>query len=66
MGLLSSESMQISAQRVDEFKSLYKARFGVELSQEEASESASRFMRLVEAVYSVPVNENEKDLWTSH
>ena len=48
--------MQITTQRLAEFKDLYRARFGVELCQGEALESASQFLRLVEIVSK---NENE-------
>ncbi|MDE2233168.1 MAG: hypothetical protein KGJ90_03455 [Patescibacteria group bacterium] len=36
---------------IDEFKKLYKARFGVDLTNEEASFRANNLVNLYEAVY---------------
>lgn len=51
--------MQISAQRIDEFRTLYRAEFGVALGREEAKEAGISIVRLVRAVYGSPSNENE-------
>jgi hypothetical protein len=39
---------------IDEFKKLYKARFKVDLSDEEASLRANNLVNLYEAVYCTP------------
>jgi len=39
---------------IEEFKKLYKDRFGVELSDEEASRRANNLVNLYKAVYSEP------------
>jgi len=39
---------------IDEFKKLYKARFKVDLSDEEASLRANNLVNLYEAVYGTP------------
>lgn len=51
--------MQISGQRLDEFITLYRAEFGVELDREEAREAGITIVRLVKAVYGPSGNENE-------
>jgi len=39
---------------IEEFKKLYKNRFGIELSDEEASRRANNLVNLYKAVYSEP------------
>jgi predicted protein tyrosine phosphatase len=43
--------MQITAKQVKEFKTLYKERFGEELSDTEAREQARDLLQLVDATY---------------
>lgn len=52
-------AMQISDQRLDEFRTLYRAEFGVDLGREEAREAGITVVRLVRAVYGPSENENE-------
>ena len=44
---------------IDEFKKLYKARFGVDLSNEEAAFRANNLVNLYEAVYGVSIGKSE-------
>ena len=48
---MEANTMQIPAQRLDEFIALYRTEFGVALSRQEAQEAAITIVRLVEAVY---------------
>ena len=51
--------MQISDQKLEEFRTLYMAEFGVDLGREEALEAGITIVRLVKAVYEPSGNENE-------
>ena len=50
--------MQISKERLNEFKRIYKKRFKKELSDNEALEKAIKLSRLVEIIYK-PMTESE-------
>jgi len=44
-------SMKLSKKALDEFKAIYKAEYGVELSDGEALDKGIRLLRLFKAVY---------------
>ena len=46
---------------IDEFKKLYKARFKVDLSDEEASLRANNLVNLYEAVYSASCSKQNEE-----
>lgn len=43
--------MKLSKKALDEFKAIYKAEYGVELSDSEALDKGIRLLRLFKAVY---------------
>ncbi|OHB23819.1 MAG: hypothetical protein A3J67_03045 [Parcubacteria group bacterium RIFCSPHIGHO2_02_FULL_48_10b] len=43
--------MRLSAKAIDEFKQLYKEKYGEELTDLVASEAANRLVRMIEIVY---------------
>jgi hypothetical protein len=43
--------MMISEKALKEFKAIYKKKFSIELSDQEALESATKLLKLVEIVY---------------
>lgn len=53
--------MMISDERVQEFKMLYKNRFGKELSDAEAREKASALVRFLKIIYK-PMTKREFDI----
>lgn len=48
----------ISKERLEEFKRIYKKKFGKELSNQEALEKATKLLRMVELVYKPITKEN--------
>ncbi len=49
---------------IEEYKQIYKARFGIELSDEEASFRANNFVNLYKAVYeqdSLDIGQDKKE-----
>lgn len=52
--------MMISNERVQEFKKLYKNRFGVELSDAKAREKSSALVRFLKIIYK-PMTKEEFD-----
>jgi len=50
--------MQIPEEHLNKFKKLYKKQFGIELSDSEALDKATKLIRLVEIVYK-PMTEEE-------
>ena len=48
----------LSYEQITEFQTLYKNRFGKEISREEAYEQGAKLMRLVELIYK-PMTETE-------
>jgi hypothetical protein len=49
--------MKIDDKKIKEFQEMYKARFGISLSKEEAVEIGLRFLNLVEQIYR-PIHKN--------
>lgn len=47
--------MFISEKQIAEFQSLYKKRFGVDISREEAYEKGASLVRLLKLIYKYPV-----------
>ncbi len=52
--------MIISKERLDEFKRIWKRKFGEDISDEKAQESGSKLIQLVEAIYK-PMTQKEYD-----
>ncbi len=48
----------LSDEQITKFQTLYKSRFGKEISQEEAYEQGAKLIRLVELIYK-PITETE-------
>ena len=55
--------MQLSTEALEQFKKMYKERYEIQLSDEEAIEFGSRLIKLVKAVYGnrIPVIDKCKD-----
>ena len=53
-------SIQLSDKDLDEFRRLYKRRFGKEISREEAREQGSSLLRMMKVVYK-PVTQKQVD-----
>jgi len=43
--------MQLSKEAIEEFKQIYKAEFGEEISDQEATEKAIRLINLIRVIY---------------
>lgn len=41
----------LKKQQIEEFRKLYKSRFGVEISKEEAYERGTKLITLIKAIY---------------
>ena len=52
----------ISEERLDKFKQLYKKRFNIELSNQDALEKATKLLRIIEIVYKPTTKEDYKKL----
>ena len=50
----------ISKEHLDKFKKIYKEQFGIELSEQDALEKATKCLRLVELVYK-PITKEDYD-----
>ena len=48
----------LSQEQIKQFQTLYKNRFGKEISREEAYEQGAKLIRLIELIYK-PMTENE-------
>ena len=51
----------ISSKELEEFKKIYKKRFGTDLSDQDALEKATKLLTLVKAVYR-PMTKEEYDM----
>lgn len=50
--------MILSDKNISDFQAIYKARFGKEISRQEAIEKGIKLLRLIEIIYK-PMTENE-------
>lgn len=50
--------MVLSDKKITDFQAIYKARFGKEISREEATEKGIKLLRLIEIIYK-PMTEKE-------
>lgn len=55
--------MQLSADALNQFKKMYKEKYEIQLSKEEALEFGIRLIKLVKAVYGnrIPIIDNHKN-----
>lgn len=54
-------SMKLSKKALDEFKAIYKAEYGIELSDAEVLDKGIRLLRLFKAIYRPIINTTQNN-----
>lgn len=52
--------MEISPEQLDKFRAIYRSKFGIELTPQEALEKATQLLRLMQITYQ-PITEADHD-----